>query len=115
MYESRKTPPITRRKFLQRVAVHFCFATGVLLISIAIGMAGYLYFEPTLQWRDAFLNTTMLLGGMGPVDPPKTDDGKLFAGGFALYAGLVFIVMASFILAPLAHRLMHRLHWEDNA
>ena len=114
MYESRTTRPISRAQFVRRVAMHFLVALLALLLSIAIGMAGYLHFEPTLAWRDAFLNTTMLLGGMGPVDPPKTGDGKIFAGFFALYAGLIFILMASFILAPVAHRIMHTLHWGDD-
>ena len=57
----------------------------------------------------------MLLGGMGPVDDPKTDGGKLFAGFYALYAGLAFLVVAGLLLAPVVHRVLHRLHWEaDN-
>ncbi len=74
-------------------------------------MAGYMHYE-NLPWRDAFLNTAMLLGGMGPVDAPKTDGGKLFAGFYALYAGLVFIIGASVILAPVLHRILHKFHWE---
>jgi hypothetical protein len=53
----------------------------------------------------------MLLGGIGPVDAPQTDGGKLFAGLYALYAGLVFLVVAGLILAPLVHRIMHKFHW----
>jgi len=73
---------------------------------------GYVSIEH-LSWIDAFLNAAMLLGGMGPVDPPKTDAGKLFAGIFALYAGLVFVVTAAMIFAPLLHRLLHRFHWNE--
>jgi hypothetical protein len=76
-------------------------------------MAGYQYFEE-LPWRDAFLNVAMLMGGMGPVDPPKTDGGKVFAGLFALYAGLVFLVAASLVFAPIVHRIMHKFHWEKD-
>jgi hypothetical protein len=75
-------------------------------------MAGYTYFEG-LSWRDAFLNAAMLMGGMGPIERPQTDSGKLFAGFYALYAGLVFIVVAGIILAPLIHRLLHRFHWDQ--
>ncbi|HPU54569.1 MAG TPA: hypothetical protein PK359_23635, partial [Burkholderiaceae bacterium] len=64
-----------------------------------------------LRWRDAFLNAAMLLGGMGPVDAPRTDGGKVFAGLYALYAGLVFLVAVSLVLTPILHRLMHRFHW----
>lgn len=74
-------------------------------------MAGYAHFE-RLAWRDAFLNTAMLLGGMGPVDLPRTPGGKLFAGLYALYAGLVFLVVVAIVLAPVIHRVLHTFHWE---
>ena len=66
---------------------HGSLALFVALGSIAFGMAGYMYYE-NLPWRDAFLNTAMLMGGMGPVDPPKTPGGKLFAGFYALFSGV---------------------------
>jgi hypothetical protein len=66
-----------------------------------------------LPWVDAFLNASMLMGGMGPVDPPHTVAGKLFAGCFALYAGLVFIVTAALMFTPVLHRLMHLFHWNE--
>ncbi len=72
----------------------------LLALSLLGGMAGYEYFED-LPWRDAFLNSAMLMGGMGPVDPPHTDGGKIFAGMFALYAGfLVFLVAAGLYIRP---------------
>lgn len=85
---------------------------ALLVLSLVGGMAGYEHFE-SLAWRDAFLNSAMLMGGMGPVDPPRTDSGKLFAGMFALYAGLVFLVTAGLVLAPLVHRLLHKFHWQQ--
>jgi hypothetical protein len=75
-------------------------------------MAGYEYYEQ-LSWRDAFLNAAMLLGGMGPVNAPATPGGKLFAGLYALYAGLVFLIVAGLLLAPVVHRILHRFHWEE--
>ena len=57
----------------------------------------------------------MLLGGMGPVESPQTASGKLFAGLYALYAGLVFLVAVGIALAPVVHRrLMHKFHWVDD-
>lgn len=77
-------------------------------------MAGYHFLEG-LSWLDGFLNAAMLLGGMGPVAPLQTPAGKLFAGFYALYAGLLFITVAGLLAAPVAHRLLHRFHWEaDN-
>jgi len=88
-------------------------AVSLLVASLVFGMIGYMFFEH-LSWIDAFLNAAMLLGGMGAVNPPLTASGKLFAGLYALYAGLVFIVTAALPFAPILHRVMHRLHWDDN-
>ena len=84
----------------------------VLGSSLVFGIWGYMFFEK-LAWRDAFLNAAMLLGGMGPVNPPQTDGGKLFAGIYALYAGLVFIITAALLFTPILHRLLHKFHWDD--
>jgi hypothetical protein len=112
MYEARAQKPIARPRFAKRVLAHVGIAIALIAFSVAIGMAGYSGFEH-LSPLDSFLNTAMLLGGMGPVNPPVTDAGKLFAGFFALYAGLVFIVTAALLFTPLLHRLMHRFHWDD--
>src|SRR5262245_28317678 len=99
VYEHRRTRPLPRRPFLRRMAGHFAIAAALVALSLFVGMWGYERYEH-LHWRDAFLNAAMLLGGMGPVDPPKTDEGKLFAGFYALYAGLVFLIVAGVLLAP---------------
>jgi hypothetical protein len=112
MYEHRRSPLLPARLYYMRLARHAAFASAVLLVSLGAGMAGYAYFEG-LGWRDAFLNTAMLLGGMGPVDAPRTPGGKLFAGCYALYAGLVFLVTGGILLAPIVHRLFHRFHLEE--
>ncbi len=111
MYESRKHRPLSRQQFAWRLAQHAGIALVIIAASIGGGMAGYMHYE-SLAWRDAFLNTAMLLGGMGPVDPPHTNGGKMFAGWYALYAGLVFIVTAGLLLAPAVHRVLHRFHWD---
>ncbi|MGY4515450.1 hypothetical protein [Lysobacter sp. HA18] len=111
MYEHRGRPPLTRAQFLRRIGKHVLVASALLALSLGIGMVGYMAFE-SLTPTDAFLNASMLLGGMGPVDAPKTQPGKLFAGLYALYAGLVFLVAAGLVVAPMAHRLLHRFHWE---
>ena len=114
MYESKTHPPIPSNQFIRRVARHFAVAIAVLLLSLMLGMAGYEYYEQ-LSWQSAFLNAAMLLGGMGPVDAPSTDGGKLFAGLYALYAGLVFLIVAGLILAPVIHRIMHKFHWSQKS
>ena len=113
MYEPKGRAPIPHRLFVKRVALHAITALALLLLSLAIGMAGYMHFEH-LAWRDAFLNAAMLMGGMGPVDAPKTEGGKLFAGLYALYAGLVFLVAVGLVFTPVVHRLMHKFHWQQD-
>ena len=112
MYERRTEEPISQRLFVRRVWRHAAAALALVIFSTALGMAGYMYFEH-LPWRDAFLNSAMLLGGMGPVDAPKSDGGKLFAGCYALYAGLVFLFSVGVVLVPMVHRLLHRFHWNQ--
>lgn len=113
MYEPKVHPPIPPARFVKRVLFHAAAAIALLLLSLFVGMAGYEYYE-RLPWRDAFLNAAMLMGGMGPVDSPRTDGGKLFAGLYALYAGLVFLVAAGLIFAPVVHRMMHKFHWQKD-
>jgi len=112
VYEAKRQKPLGRRKFARRLSGHLLIAAGVVALSLGLGMAGYSGFEH-LSLTDAFLNASMLLGGMGPVDMPKTHAGKLFAGFYALYAGLVFLVVAALLFTPLLHRLMHRFHWSE--
>jgi hypothetical protein len=95
------------------VLLHVAAALALLLVSLMLGMAGYERFEQ-LPWRDAFLNAAMVLGGIGPVNAPQTDGGKLFARLSALYAGLVFIVAAGLIFAPVVHHVLHKFHWEQD-
>lgn len=112
-YEHKRHPLLPRRHFIRRLLLHILAATLLVLISLGIGMEGYSYFEG-LAWRDAFLNAAMLLGGMGPVETPRTDGGKLFAGCYALYAGLVFLVAVGIALAPVVHRVLHRFHLDES-
>jgi len=91
---------------------HAGIAFGILSFSLGLGIWGYAHYE-RLPWRDAFLNAAMLLGGMGPVKMDLSDPGKLFAGLYALYAGLVVIALTGLLLAPGIHHLMHQIHWEE--
>jgi hypothetical protein len=113
VYESRNLPPLPRRHFLRRIALHAGVAFVVVLGSLIVGILGYEHYE-RLPFRDAFLNSAMLLGGEGPVNAPQSSGGKVFAGFYALYAGLVFIVVAALLGAPVFHRLLHKLHWPDD-
>lgn len=113
VYEARHQPPLTRARFLRRLLAHAAFVIGLIGASLALGMSGYIVLEG-LSWMDAFLNAAMLLGGMGPVHLPRTEAGKLFAGCYALYAGLAFIVAAALLVSPVLHRVLHRFHWDES-
>jgi len=92
---------------------HGHYALWLVIASLVIGMSGY-HWIAGYRWADAFLDSSMLLGGMGPVGVLSTTSAKIFAGVFALYAGLVFLAAAALMLAPVFHRVLHRFHWEGS-
>ena len=114
MYEVRHAPLASRRRFIRRIVNHFGIVTAVIVVSLGVGMSGYRYFEG-MDWIDAYLNAAMLLGGMGPVETKlQTVSGKLFAGVYALYAGMVVLVAAGILIAPVFLRFIHRFHLEED-
>ena len=97
-----------------RLALYTAVAASLVLGALGVGMLGYHDLE-NLPWIDSFLNASMILGGMGPVNELHTEAGKLFAGLYALFSGLVFLVGAGLVLAPMVHRLLHRFHFEADS
>jgi hypothetical protein len=110
-FERRSEPLLPFRDFLGRLATSAAVGFAVVAVSLLIGMAGY-RFIVGLGWMDAFLNASMLLGGMGPIDAPKTAAGKLFSGLYALYCGFAVLGIAGVVFAPIFHRFLHRFHLE---
>jgi hypothetical protein len=111
-FEHRTQPVIPPERFIIRLAHSGIIALALIAVSLFVGMVGYHILEG-LSWIDAFLNAAMLLGGMGPIHTPTTSGGKVFAGLYALYCGLAVILVAGVILAPIAHRILHRFHMES--
>ena len=111
VYEHRTAPLLPRRLFIRRVLRHGAVTAAVLAGSLLVGLLGYRYVAG-FGWVDAFLESAMILGGMGPVNTLPNDAAKLFAGSYALYSGVVFLAAMSIVIAPIAHRLLHRLHLE---
>jgi hypothetical protein len=109
VYERHSQPLAHRRVFLQRLLLSTSIGLGLVAVSLFAGMVGYHFFVD-LSWTDSFLNASMILSGMGPVATPQTSAGKLFAGFYALYSGLVLIVIAGVTFAPVIHRFFHSLH-----
>jgi len=108
-FESKHQPLLPRRQFVRRLARNFAAAGLLIGVSLVGGMMGYHAFEG-MDWIDAFANASMILSGMGPLSPLQTWAGKLFAGLYALYSGLVLIAATGIIFAPIVHRLLHRFH-----
>jgi hypothetical protein len=92
---------------------HALGAAALVIGTLWVGMAGYHWLEG-FSWLDAYLNAAMILGGMGPAAELHTTAGKLFAGSYALFAGIVFLAGAGLVLAPVVHRAMHRFHLDGN-
>jgi hypothetical protein len=109
MYEKKLHPVLAQAKFWMRLWRHAFLALALVGASLLAGILGYRDLED-LSWVDATLNASMILGGMGPVTELKTDAGKLFAAGYALYSGLLFLVTAGVVFAPMIHRMLHRFH-----
>jgi hypothetical protein len=110
--ERRTERLISHRRFAVRMALAVGIWGVMIAIGLAIGMAGYSYFEG-MGPADAFMNAAMILSGMGPAEPIKQEGGKIFAGVYAILSGLIIIIAMGFVLAPVFHRILHRFHVED--
>lgn len=116
MYEHRRQKLISGREFVRRMTRHGVWALLLVVGSLAIGVVGFHWLGGQL-WVDALVNASMLLGGMGPVGSLDVwgTPGKLFASIYALYAGLVFLIVAGLLFVPLFHRILHKFHLESGS
>ena len=112
MFERPHEPLRPRRKFYTRLRRHGLVAGLTLAGSVGIGMVGYHFYEG-LGWVDSYTNASMILSGMGPLDPIKTTGGRLFVGTYSLFSGVVFLTTVGFFLMPVLHRLLHKFHLES--
>ncbi len=113
MYEHHKQPLAKNSVFAKRLALNGIIGLALLTFSLGIGMAGYHFLE-SLSWLDALLNASMILGGMGPVNPLQTAAGKIFASFYALYSGVVLLAAVGILVAPIFHRFLHRFHLAED-
>jgi hypothetical protein len=112
VFEHFTQPLLRPRHFYRRLARHAAFATVLIILSLALGTFGY-HWLGELGWVDALLNASMILTGMGPVNPMHTTAAKLFAAAYALFSGVAFLSMAGVLFAPAVHRFLHRLHLDE--
>lgn len=113
MYERHQEPLISREVYLRRIARSGGVACAVVFAALFLGVSGYHWIEG-IPWVDSILNAAMILGGMGPVAELRTTAGKLFAAAYALFSGLMFIVVAGIFFAPVIHRFLHKFHLEGD-
>jgi len=113
MYESKNQPLLPVRHFTHRLVVHVLYALLVMAATVVMGVAAHIWLEP-IDWHDAVLNTALIVGGIGPYIVPETAVGKLFFSLYSMFVGLVFMGTLGIILAPLAHRIIHKFHLDDD-
>jgi hypothetical protein len=111
MFEHKSEPLLPQWAFFGRMAQSGAIVAGIITFSLFVGSAGYHYLGD-LPWIDSLLNASMILAGMGPVDPLKTTSAKLFATFYALYSGVAFLTIMAVFMAPLLHRFLHKFHME---
>lgn len=111
MFEHHHEPLLSRKAFIRRQVIHAFITVALVAGSLLIGIVGY-HITEDLSWIDSFVNASMILGGMGPVDALHTAAGKLFAGFYALFAGIVFLMGVAVLFAPAFHRFLHHFHLE---
>jgi hypothetical protein len=112
MFETRRQRVIPARHFAHRIALSVALSGAMAAIALVVGVAGF-HFIADISWIDALHNSSMILGGMGPVAEMKTDAAKLFSSAYALFCGLVFIGVVAVVLTPIMHRVLHKFHMDD--
>ena len=112
MFEQKHQQLAPVSVFMGRIAVVIGVVILLILGALFIGIAGY-HWLAGLNWVDSLLNASMILGGMGPVNPLTNTAAKVFASVYALFSGLVFIAIMGIFLAPIMHRVLHAFHMED--
>jgi hypothetical protein len=110
-FERSGQPVVSRRKFAARMSVALGLWALLTFAGLAVGIAGYAFFEG-MSFVDAFVNAAMILSGMGAVGELKTNAGKIFAGWYAILSGLIIVIATGVILAPIFHRVLHAFHVE---
>lgn len=107
MFASKHSPLVPLRIFVRQVICNLTVGLVIIALSLLLGITGYRYFAG-MNWVDAYENAAMILSGMGPVDTLISDQAKIFAGSYALFSGIVFLVVIAIIIAPIFQRFLHK-------
>lgn len=112
MFERKTEKLAPMSVFVRRMAASVALAGILIAVALFIGISGY-HWIAGFGWVDSLLEASMILGGMGPVNPLATKGAKIFASGYALFSGLVFIAIMGIVLAPVTHRMLHKFHIDE--
>ena len=113
MFERKHEKLASKAVFARRMAASAFMAGSLIAVALLIGVIGYRYIAG-FDWVDSVLEASMILGGMGPVNSLATTGAKMFAAGYALFSGLVFIAIMGIVLAPVTHRMLHKFHIDED-
>jgi len=112
MFERKHEKLVPASVFFRRMAASVAMAGLLISVALFIGTSGY-HWIAGFDWIDSLLESSMILGGMGPANPLKTSEAKIFASGYALFSGLIFIAVMGIVLAPITHRMLHKFHMDE--
>ncbi len=100
--------PHEETNFIRDFLSYLGLSALCIVLGLFIGVLGY-HWTANLTWLDATVEASMILSGMGPVNPLMTNGAKLFASLYALFSGLVFVLAMGVVLSPLIYSLMKQL------
>lgn len=109
MYESKDEALLSKTAFMRRLLMHVLAAIGLVIVVMLLGVVGHMVFEE-ISLHDALLNTASVLGGIGLFTVPNTPLGKIFISLYGFVTDLFFVASIGVILAPVAHRIIHKFH-----
>jgi hypothetical protein len=109
----RTKPLLPRKEHYRRVFKYTLFSILLIVGSLGIGIFGYHYLNQ-LSWIDSLVNASMILTGMGPVDPLVNDGAKYFASFYSIFSGVAFLSTVAIFLSPIVHRFLHKMHLSDS-
>lgn len=112
MYEKKNEELLSRKEFILRFVWHLLAACLIIAVTLVIGALGHIYFE-NIPFHDAFLNTALIVGGIGTTFMPESIAGKVFFAAYGIFVGLIFAAVIGVSLAPVIHRIVHRMHLDD--
>ncbi|HAK64177.1 MAG TPA: hypothetical protein DCO82_13145 [Alphaproteobacteria bacterium] len=112
MFEKKTDPLISGKAFQQRMVRHLFYALTVIVVSLMLGVFGYVFLEG-MRWEQALLNAATLLSGLGLSQMPQEPGAQLFASAYALLCGFVFVAVSGIVIVPILHRMLHYFHWEE--